>query len=465
MSNASQPVERGIVVASQGPAPHAQRRVLLVLSAGQILGGVGMGAALSLGSLLVAAIADADAYAGLAATMVTLGAAGFSIPLARLAGIAGRRPALAFGTLVAALGAGGTIWAAWMNSLPLLLIGFGVLGAGSAVNLQTRFAAVDLAADRTRGRDLSLVIWATTIGVVIGPNLAPPGDEIGRAFGLPPLTGAFALTVVCQLLAAVLYFAMLRPDPLIAAQRRAAVSGQCGGDDRDVGDARDVNDARDARDARAIDVAAIDVAAIEVAGNRKPRWRAVSILRRNRGAAVAVIALALSHAVMVAVMAMTPVHLAHAGASIMVIGLTISLHTAGMYGLSPLFGTLSDRIGRSTVIFLGQVLLVAALVTNWFARDNQAAVAVALVLLGLGWSASTIAASALLTESVSVAERTSVQGFSDSMMNLCGAAGGALAGVVLAWAGYGVLNVLSLVLVAAVVWSLASGRRLATPLK
>jgi MFS family permease len=455
MSNASQPVERSIVVAPQGPAPHAQRRVLLVLSAGQILGGVGMGAALSLGSLLVAAIADADAYAGLAATMVTLGAAGFSIPLARLAGIAGRRPALAFGTLVAALGAGGTIWAAWMNSLPLLLIGFGVLGAGSAVNLQTRFAAVDLAADRTRGRDLSLVIWATTIGVVIGPNLAPPGDEIGRAFGLPPLTGAFALTVVCQLLAAVLYFAMLRPDPLIAAQRRAAVSGQCGGDDRDVGDARDVNDARDARDARAIDVA----------GNRKPRWRAVSILRRNRGAAVAVIALALSHAVMVAVMAMTPVHLAHAGASIMVIGLTISLHTAGMYGLSPLFGTLSDRIGRSTVIFLGQVLLVAALVTNWFARDNQAAVAIALVLLGLGWSASTIAASALLTESVSVAERTSVQGFSDSMMNLCGAAGGALAGVVLAWAGYGVLNVLSLVLVAAVVWSLASGRRLATPLK
>jgi MFS family permease len=164
-------------------------------------------------------------------------------------------------------------------------------------------------------------------------------------------------------------------------------------------------------------------------------------------------------------MAMTPVHLAHAGASIMVIGLTISLHTAGMYGLSPLFGTLSDRIGRSTVIFLGQVLLVAALVTNWFARDNQAAVAIALVLLGLGWSASTIAASALLTESVSVAERTSVQGFSDSMMNLCGAAGGALAGVVLAWAGYGVLNVLSLVPVAAVVWSLASGRRLATPLK
>ena len=428
------PTRLGAAPALVHAAPRGpQRRVLIVLSLGQILGGVGMGAALSLGSLLVVAVAHADAYAGLATTMVTLGAAVFSIPLARFAGFAGRGPALAVGTVVAAIGAAVVIGAAALGSLPLLLIGFGAVGAGSAVNLQTRFAAVDLATDRTRGRDLSLVIWATTVGVVIGPNLAPPGDQLGQAFGLPPLTGAFALTVVCQLLAAALYLVVLRPDPLIMAQRLA----------------------------RASEVAAVSAA-------RRSRWAGVTILRHNRGAAVAVIALALSHTVMVAVMAMTPVHLMNAGASIMVIGLTISLHTAGMYALSPVFGMLSDRFGRGRVIIVGQVLLVGSLVTNLFAGDNQVAVAVALVLFGLGWSASTIAASALLTESVTVAERTSVQGFSDSLMNLCGAAGGALAGVVLAWAGYGVLNVLSLLLVAGVVWALArrtqAGRR-AAPLK
>ncbi len=398
-----------------------------MLSLGQILGGVGMGAALSLGSLLVVAVAHADAYAGLATTMVTLGAAVFSIPLARLAGISGRALALACGTTIAAVGAVLVIVGAALGSLPLVLVGFGAVGAGSAVNLQTRFAAVDLAADRTRGRDLSLVIWATTVGVVIGPNLAPPGDQIGQAFGLPPLTGAFALTVVCQLLAAALYLVVLRPDPLLTAQRLARAS-----------------------EAQAIAPAP---------SVRRSRWAGVTILRNNRAAAVAVITLALSNTVMVAVMAMTPVHLMNAGASIMIIGLTISLHTAGMYALSPVFGILSDRLGRRRVIILGQVLLVGSLVTNWFAGDNQVAVAVALVLLGLGWSASTIAASALLTESVAVTQRTSVQGFSDSLMNLCGAAGGALAGVVLAWAGYGVLNVLSLILVAAVVWALGVAAR------
>ena len=392
-----------------------QKRSLRVLAAGQILGGLGMGAAFSLGSLLTAAVGGSPAYAGLSATMSTLGTALFAIPLARLAGRVGRRYALATGGAIGLVGAVMVIVAASVNNLPLLLASMLTLGAGGAVNLQTRFAAADLAKPETRARDLSLVVWATTIGIVAGPNLVGPGDALGEHLGLPPLTGAFALAAIAQLLSAILYLSALRPDPLLMSRRRSAEEGS-----------------------------------VQPAPKRG-FGAAIRILAATPAAAVAVFALAMSHATMVAVMAMTPVHLALHGVVIPLIGLTISLHTAGMYAFSPVFGWLADRIGRTTVILIGQGILLASLLVNFSAPDSVPAVTVALVLLGLGWSAATVASSALLTESVATQDRTTVQGFSDTVMSLAGAGGGALAGLVLAAVGYGMLNVWTITLVALVV--------------
>lgn len=388
-----------------------QSRSLKVLSAGQILGGLGMGAAFSLGSLMTASVGGSPAYAGLSATMSTLGTALFAIPLARFAGRFGRRLALGFGATVALVGAILVIFAAAAQNLPFLLVSMLILGAGGAVNLQTRFAAADLAEPSRRARDLSLVVWATTIGVVAGPNLAGPGDTLGEALGLPPLTGAFALAAVAQIIAAVLYLLWLRPDPLLTARERAV----------DAGD--------------------------EVAPAKRGFGAAFVILKASPAAFVAVLSLALTHMVMVAIMAMTPVHLALHGVVIPLIGLTISLHTAGMYALSPVFGWLADRFGRTTVILLGQGILFLSLLLNYSAPDSMLAVTIALILLGLGWSAGTVAGSAMLTESVAQEDRTTVQGFSDAVMSLSGALGGAIAGVILAAVGYGLLNFFTVVLV------------------
>jgi MFS family permease len=146
------------------------------------------------------------------------------------------------------------------------------------------------------------------------------------------------------------------------------------------------------------------------------------------------------------------------------IGLTVSLHTAGMYGFSPIFGWLSDRFGRVAVIILGQVMLIGALVANTIAPENMTAVVVAMFLLGVGWSASTVAGSALLTESVTPEDRTTVQGLSDTVMSLTGAASGALAGLTLAAIGYGPLNsvtIASTVVVTGVVLLVRSRARVA----
>lgn len=370
-----------------------QRRTVWLLSAGQVLGGFAIGATLSVGALLAADISGSEAWSGMAATMSTLGAAASAIPLARVAVRRGRRIALSLGALVSALGAALTIVAASTRSFPLLLLALALIGTGAAVGLQARFAATDLATDRTRGRDLSIVVWATTLGAVIGPNLLEPGDTIGRLFGLPPLTGPFLFGITAQLLAVAVYLIALRPDPLLTAQAIGATA---------------------------------DAAARPVVAAHESR-------ARER---FAILTVALSHATMVAVMSMTPVHLLHHGSTLTIIGLTISLHVAGMFALSPVFGILADRLGRIPIILVGQGLFAAALVTLALGAEAAPAVTVGLILLGLGWSASTVAGSALVTESTAPVRRPRVQGVTDTLMNLSGAVGGALAGPTLALIGF-----------------------------
>ncbi|MEV7609212.1 MFS transporter [Microbacterium sp. NPDC089320] len=408
-----------MTVAALTPAQQVavQRRTVLVLSTGQVLGGIAFGATVSLGALLAADISGSDALSGLATASVTLGAAVCAIPLARLAATMGRRRALTLGNLFALVGIAVVILAASLRVFPLLLIGILMIGAGNAGNLQSRFAATDLAAPEHRGRDLSIVVWATTIGGVAGPLLLGPGEIVGAAIGMPPQTGSYAFSFVAQCVALILYLVALRPDPLLAAQRLASVAAKATG---------------------------------------------AVITDRPVIARYAMFAVAGSHVVMASVMAMTPVHLAHMahGAHGMaptpadvsgLVGITIALHVGGMYALSPVFGILADRWGRLRVVLLGQLLLGGALAFAVFANDREWGVIVALILLGLGWSAATVAGAALLTESSSPEIRTRRQGRSDSLMSLSAAAGAVLAGVVLSNFQYAGLGIAASVIVVAIV--------------
>jgi MFS family permease len=381
-----------------------------------------MGSTLSIGAILAAEISGSPAFSGMAATMSTLGAALAAVPLARLARRSGRAPALATGAVAAALGAVLAMVAAGVSSFPLLLVGILFIGTGTAVNLQSRFAAADLAAPATRGRDLSLVVWATTVGAVSGPNLIGPGESLGAMLGLPELSGPFLFTVLAQCLAAALYLIGLRPDPL-----RVAAAWQ---EEQDR------------------------TTAAEAARSGVTAPAAQAGLHDRAGIRLALISIALSHATMVAVMAMTPVHLADHGASLVIIGFTISLHIAGMYALSPVFGILSDRVGRRVTILLGQGMLLSSLVMTGLGAENEGWVVAGLIFLGLGWSASTVAGSALLTESAAPARRTIIQGRSDLLMSGSGAVGGALAGPVLAFLGYSGLSFVAMALVATVLLAL-----------
>lgn len=369
-----------------------QKKTIRVLTAGQVLSGFGLGSTLSIGSLLAAELSGTPAWAGSAATFSTLGAATWAIPLARLAYARGRRVSLATGAAIAITGAALVITSAAVHFFPLLLVALFLLGAGSAVGLQARFAATDLPSNRSTGRDLSVVVWATTFGAVIGPNLFGPGEIVGRALGLPTMTGPFVFTILAQIAASTVFWLGLRPDPLLVAKQLNAAKTK----------------------------------------GKTSFATAFATLRKYPVAAFAITAIALSHMVMVSVMSMTPIHMKGMGFDLVVVGFTISLHIAGMYAFSPIFGWLSDKLGRVKTVILGQLIFVAALGIAGFGQDDRTLVTIGLFLLGLGWSASTVGGAALLTATLPIEEKTNVQGLSDSLMNLSGAFGGAIAGSILA---------------------------------
>ncbi|UZJ24862.1 MFS transporter [Rhodococcus antarcticus] len=401
-----------------------QRRTVRLLVATQVAGGLGIGSAVSVSGLLALDLSGSQVWAGGGGTAVTLGAALVAVPLARLAGRRGRRFSLTLGWSVAAVGALLVVLAAVTSAFWLLLVGLLAFGSGNAANLQSRYTAIDLAPVTTRARDLSVVVWSTTVGSVVGPNLTGPGGALARGLGLPELAGPILFSLAGFVVAGVLVWVRMRPDPLLTAVASRAAS-----------------------------------LPVRPAGPALPASSALSTVARSPRAVLALATIIGSQAVMVSVMTMTPVQMKGHGATLTLVGLTISLHIAGMYGLSPVFGWLADRWGRVPVLLLGQgTLLLAALVAGT-AGQSPWRLGLGLVLLGLGWSAGLISGSTLLAESVPDEARPGVQGTSDLLMNLVGAFGAAASGVVMAVLGFGGVNAVAAVIVLPVLLLAVRARR------
>lgn len=397
-----------------------QAKTVRTLAIGQALGGFGFGSTLSVGAIMATELSGSAAWSGAAATLSTLGSAFVAIPLAKIAAKRGRRYALATGAGLAIFGAIGMILAATLRSFPIELGALFLLGAATAVGLQARFAAADIPTNRPKAKDISIVVWATTLGAVVGPNLIAPGEALGLGLGLPHLAGPFVLTIIAQTLSTAFFWFGLKPDPLLLAQEMSGANGNI--------------------------------------PQRKFK-EAASIIRTKPIAAFAVVSIALSHMVMVSVMSMTPAHLSGEGHSLADVGFTISLHVAGMYAFSPVFGIISDKFGARPTILTGQLILLLSLAVSGFGANNFTLVVIGLFLLGLGWSAGTVAGSALLSQELSTEEKPVVQGFSDSLMSLSGAFGGAISGTILTLYGFGGLNAAALLPVIMIVLAAGYSRR------
>ncbi|UYQ60426.1 MFS transporter [Streptomyces peucetius] len=395
----------------------AQRRVLRVLVASQVLSGAGLAAGVTVGALLAQDMLGSTGLAGLPSALFTAGSALAAVAVGRISQARGRRPGLATGYLIGAIGSAGVIIAAVLDDPVLLFIALFVYGAGTATNLQARYAGADLAAPGHRGRAVSTVLVATTLGGVAGPNLAAPTGTLAENLGIPNLAGPFILSGAAYALAALVLALWLRPDPLLLARTVARVKEA----DASAHPAADVDDTS--------------------AG--------------GGGVVLGALVMVLTQLVMVAIMTMTPIHMHDHGHGTAASGFVIAVHIGAMYLPSPLTGWLVDRYGRMRIAAASGVTLLASGVLAAAAPgDSVGLLALALALLGLGWNFGLVAGTAIITDTVPLATRAKTQGLVDVSIAIAGATGGMASGIMVAATGYPALaltgGILSLALLPAV---------------
>ncbi|WP_069323048.1 MFS transporter [Bacillus subtilis] len=394
------------------------KRTLFVVSISQIFGGAGLAAGVTVGALIAQQMLGTDAFAGLPSALFTLGSAGSALIVGRLSQRYGRRTGLSAGFMIGGLGAIGVIMAAIINSIFLLFISLLIYGAGTATNLQARYAGTDLANHKQRATAVSITMVFTTFGAVAGPSLVNVMGDFALSIGVPSLAGPFILAAAAYILAGAVLFIMLRPDPLVIARTIEAANEEPG----DKG----------------------HLAATEHTENKK-------------GIIVGATVMVLTQIVMVAIMTMTPVHMRHHGHDLGAVGLVIGFHIGAMYLPSLVTGVLVDRLGRTAMaISSGTTLLLAGVIAAFAPGDSMVLLVIALSLLGLGWNFGLISGTALIVDSTDSATRAKTQGTVDVLIALSGAAGGALSGMIVAGSSYLALSftggMLSLLLIPVVVW-------------
>ena len=369
-----------------------------------IIGGIGVASGIAVGALLIGQLWGNE-YAGVGQGLTVLGAGVAAVPLAHLAARRGRRVSLRLGYLIALAGAALIVAGATLGWLPVVLLGLAAFGFASATNLQSRYAAAELAGPHSRGRTLSFVVWATTLGSVIGPNLTSLAAGLGPRIGVEPLAAPYLFSAIGFGLAALAVTLLYRAPATLTTSA--------------------------------------PVGSLHPAAARGGSFAALGWALRHPLARFGVVLLVVSHAVMVAIMTMTPLHLSAGEHNLVLIGGIVSLHILGMYALSPLFGWTSDQFGPLRTGVAGLIILAAAVVLAMLAGHDAVWVGASLVLLGVGWSAATIAASSLLAGVDAGELRVPLQGATDALMNYAGAFAALASAPLLAWFGFGGLSLVA----------------------
>ncbi len=380
-------------------------------------------AVFTLQAIAAGLLSGTDTATGLPSTVMTftqsIMAYMFGIYMGRYGRRMGLTAAYSFGLLSAILGA----VAVYANIFPLLLISAAGMGVARAGADMSRFAAGELYPEQQRARMIGRIVFAGTIGAILGPLLVGPGGQLATLFGvesgktlvfmqtqfmtnmMPVInfnqgltTGPWVIAGIMYVIAIIITIVFLRPEP-------ALIATQYNNDEK------------------------------EKVGDEPNEGRTLQELLRLPDVQLAILAMLISQTVMVTLMTITPWHMHQANHANTAVSLVISAHTLGMFGLSALTGYLIDRYGRVQMMIIGALTLIASAIIAPLSTQLPYLV-FALFLLGLGWNFGYIAGSSMLADALRGKEKNRVQGFNDMLVAFCAGLGTLSSGFLFDFGGY-----------------------------
>jgi MFS family permease len=410
----------------------AIRRATMGLLLTQSIASAALITSTTVNPIVAAQLSSQEALAGLPSALMLVGASVAAYPAGRLMGRLGRRYGMLIGC---AVGLAGTLvcgFAVITSALPIFLAGLLLLGAGRGTLDQGRYAAAEINPPQHRARALSIVIFGGTIGAVLGPGLVAPSSQVAASLGLHDLAGPYFTTGVLLVVAAIVVAILLAGD-LRGIARRVAQQFATATTETNPGDVETRNRAS------------------------LPKSGAVATIFGRPGARTALITMLCAQATMVMMMAIIGLYMTHHEHGLGDVSLVTMVHVLGMYALSPVLGQIVDKVGRRNMIAISATVIAAGCIVAPLSIETPW-IALALFLIGLGWSGCYITGSTLLTDALGVNERARVQGANDTLINISSAAGSLSSGILLQVFGFNILSLVGLTVALLPVLALVGNR-------
>lgn len=395
-----------------------RRRLVSVLFAGQSFFSAAQIVTFGILPIVVVQLAGTEAVAGLPATITLIGRAIAAFPVGWLMDKLGRRFGLSLGFMLCTVGSILSALAIGWESLFGLLLGVLIAGMGRGIGEQARFAAAEVEHPDRRAKAIGLIVFASTIGAVVGPRLLAPSEQLAVNFGIMGEMGPFLVGGFLFYLAFMSTALFLRPDPMLVGR-------------------------------------AIEAEQPKHEDDTSAEIRPMREIFADWNVRLALISITVGQLVMTTIMVITPLHMSKLTYTVDDIGWVLMAHTLGMFGLASVTGWLIDRSSPQQMIGVGAGILIASALLTPIA-SNLWMLSAALFLLGLGWNFCFVAGSAMLSAALKPGERGRVQGASETMVSLASGIGSLSVGALFAYGGMVGISAgglfFALLLIVAMVW-------------